>query len=571
MGIEGILVRNYVTSRRPSVERRTAAMLRSYTGIFLNQISDLQMSKSKLAITTPGPQPVLYNKQEVKEKFLDKGLVFTPGAITLDLGRFENSKPEPGEITVQPLGVLSGTSHYPSGIHLSKSAMMMTIRKKKVDKKGSIYETKTEIKRPYLDLMLSLMTKGSVPESLIEELGDFSIRQHAQNVQDEHLDETLGSISVIQEGGAKARVVCSPNAWIQYYCYPYHKYMARVITSIESDESTYGGRSCMIDQVKGAFTVIRQMEQGKDCYCVDLSSATDRFPLSVQQKVCCQLGIPEFAEALNDLKGPYKGLDGSEWTYAQGQPMGLYGSFPLFHITHFALLNGLTKRLGLSGSDNFCVLGDDVVIFDKDLRDAYYNALASMGVATSEAKCYTGNLLEFAGFIISRKENGKINAFRPYKYKRDFEFSSVMNVIHAFGQNVTDWSKSWERSYDLYSKTEGLRSLDLSPLVPQDSMGFSERKSIDSWLPNLLAIISEDPKSCSLDPEGFMVCWEEDFENMLYERDSNRNVSDEEAKTIQGFEPSLYVQQEFDRKKFFSNFWRDNTIRVVNLEDESSS
>jgi len=86
-------------------------------------------------------------------------------------------------------------------------------------------------------------------------------------------------------------------------------------------------------------------------------------------------------------------------------------------------------------------------------------------VPISWHKSYKGNLVEFAGFVITKSRKTWI-AFRPYKGTNGF--SSVLNVVHALGEPVTKWGTYWARARKLYLETLGLRDLDLSPLLHEE-------------------------------------------------------------------------------------------------------
>lgn len=83
------------------------------------------------------------------------------------------------------------------------------------------------------------------------------------------------------------------------------------------------------------------------------------------------------------------------YTWEVGQPLGLGPSFPLFSISHGALLLLLNKG---KWNKAFYVVGDDVIIFDNTLAAAYRKILISWQVPVSERKTFTSSkLAQFAG------------------------------------------------------------------------------------------------------------------------------------------------------------------------------
>jgi hypothetical protein len=467
--------------------------------------------------------------------------------ILLPPNRF-NAKRVEEIIHLDKIQKLSGTSSYPNLFQIPGKDLRET---------------------PYLSLCASLLTKGKVPEALVNKLGDFSIRRNAEIVQNSAGDPTYGRINLIQEAGAKGRVVCSPNAWVQYYCYPYHSYLIQLVANLERGRGYQLGKSCALDQVRGVYTAINRLTNGSFCMGVDLSSATDRFPLEMQQLMCEYLGIPEFGAALEELKGPYKGLDGELWSYGAGQPMGLYGSFPLFHLTHYSLLNGLSYRLGLTGSDNFCVLGDDVLIFDEKLLGLYLKTLEMFGVPVSWNKSFKGNLVEFAGFVIT-KSRDTWTAFRPYKYGNHGDMSSVLNVLHSFGVKTSKWSNYWAKAYQAYIATLGRRCLDLSPIVPEersirkdDSLpGYGEIGSVLNRASYYATTSPDLPLDWIPDAwteDRYALCqtqiskWDHFYEGEAVPTD---RIIDSNT-----YNKELYAQEDKRRKSIYQSLWSDPLIK----------
>jgi hypothetical protein len=274
--------------------------------------------------------------------------------------------------------------------------------------------------------------------------------------------KTPGRIAIIQEGGCKARLVAVPNAWLQLFFEPLHRSLDQLVQSISNSASH--------DQNRGAYFIKSGLEEGKTLYGFDLSSATDRFPLYLQQQVLKGLGLSVFSDALSKVCHNWiSPVEGDErWNYTVGQPMGLYGSFPLFHLTHLILLEVLTE---LSNADPQCylVLGDDVIINNLDVARRYQTALFKLGVEVSAAKTLTSSLVsEFAGFL-GIKTKGSATVFRPYKYK-DLKTGvhSPVNLIYSMGRMVKTLGPFWCGKFEQFTNTLGWRNPDLSPLISND-------------------------------------------------------------------------------------------------------
>lgn len=554
-GLEGDMVRRWAHLSKPSKLRRMAVAFRSYTAIRLTNASPAQIAKAKKAITEPGTPCSCTPHTPVDFDRIRGGFHNRKNVLTLSpFGKRVNPQDMQRGIQFDHLGRLSGTSSYP---HLLK------------------IPSKDIQSNPFMSLCASMVTKGKVPTSLLEKLGDVSMRRSAEEYQKDWGDPTFGRITVIQEGGAKGRVVCSPNAWVQFYCHPYHRYLMTLVQALETKSpptcpGLVYGRSCALDQVSGVDLALSRLNNGSFCQSVDLSSATDRFPLWLQQATCDELGIPEYASALEELKGPYWGPDGEMWSYGAGQPMGLYGSFPLFHLTHFMLLNGLSYKLGLRpDGENFCVLGDDVLIFDQDLLESYLWTLERLKVPISWHKSYGGNLVEFAGFLIT-KSSGTWTAFRPYKYGVHGEMSSVLNVLHSCGAAVREWSNYWTKAFEIYQRTQGLRFLDLSPLLPEEP-----DIRLDEGLPGLSYFGSVFSRLAYYDtqrggPQPDLSGWVQDryklcqteiseWDPYYFGEAQPEDIVFDNAR----FDPKLYTEQDMARKRsLYQMFWSDPVVKA---------
>jgi hypothetical protein len=114
----------------------------------------------------------------------------------------------------------------------------------------------------------------------------------------------------------------------------------------------------------------------------------------------------------------------SKWKYAVGQPMGLYGSFNLFALTHHLLLRAIHREVdkprrliqAITGKkqpeliDNkltgistkpWRILGDDIVVGCKRVAHYYERVMGDLGVDISVLKSNVSNrLAQFAGKVV---------------------------------------------------------------------------------------------------------------------------------------------------------------------------
>jgi hypothetical protein len=304
----------------------------------------------------------------------------------------------------------------------------------------------------------------------------------------------LGRIQVLQEQGCKARVVFQPTARIQFAMRPLHKVLADFI------ERKFNKESCVRNQVKGIYAALELLEDGKDVYSVDLSSATDRFPRSITLSLLDAMGLQKYSQIVTQIcmeNFPVAGHDGMFLKYATGQPMGLYGSFPMFHMSNL-LVADYAKRLVINRpgrhakptsfrDGSFCkVLGDDIILPDADIAAMYRDIMNALGVDISVNKSFSGKVAEFAGFIALPLREGRYTAFRPYKVPDGSKITNPLEFLHGLGVKCTSLGPYWKRMFTAYSRTLGDRDLSLEPLVPDDDRPKVFPKGNSRWM-NALA------------------------------------------------------------------------------------
>jgi len=203
-----------------------------------------------------------------------------------------------------------------------------------------------------------------------------------------------GEIHFLQEPGGKLRSIASPFRIHQEALRPFGSELYRLIRSLPWD--------CTFDQTKAIPIIQSHLAKGGQVHSVDLSNATDHFPLSIQETVLRTIFFKEDWDHIDLFvkisRGEWKSELGLlKWT--KGQPLGLYPSFASFTLTHGLLL------LHLAGGDyhsQFFVVGDDVVILEKALFDRYVSMLDRMSCPWSSDKSIESNkLAEFTGKIIT--------------------------------------------------------------------------------------------------------------------------------------------------------------------------
>jgi hypothetical protein len=214
----------------------------------------------------------------------------------------------------------------------------------------------------------------------------------------------VGTISFIQEPGYKLRAVANPCGLVQSALEPLKEEARCAIELIPED--------CTFDQEKGVKWCQKQLGQGHQLFSVDLTDATNLFPLEVQMAALEAYKLTDISRAqegridlVDDLIAMFKHYSRSPWrlpngetlVFTKGQPLGLGPSFFVFALAHNALL------YALGGQGKYVILGDDIVIKGKVLYDKYMLALSEMGCKVSQDKTIASSIVaEFASRLILR-------------------------------------------------------------------------------------------------------------------------------------------------------------------------
>lgn len=201
-----------------------------------------------------------------------------------------------------------------------------------------------------------------------------------------------GEVHFIQEPGFKLRSVASPYRIHQLALLPLKNALKRVVKSLPWD--------CTHDQLKGVPNIQAALAAGRTVHSVDLTSATDYFPLDLQYLVLVSIfgKIPDVELFRSVSRLTWKSELG-DVIWKRGQPLGLNPSFFAFTLTHGVLLNWLLRK---EWEGEYYVLGDDIIILDDALHERYISTLKRLGCPYSTEKSLTSaKLAEFAGKVIT--------------------------------------------------------------------------------------------------------------------------------------------------------------------------
>jgi hypothetical protein len=199
-----------------------------------------------------------------------------------------------------------------------------------------------------------------------------------------------------KKGTVKRRPVAVPNRFLQMGMAPCADFLDTILRRLPND--------CTFDQGK-MDTKIANRVTNPNLYVgsVDLSQATDNLPLKWGKDIWEALYRSRSSAVVNDSWDLFVQASEANWLngnhlsrWTVGQPLGCLPSFRVLALTHNLFLESLSLFLGF-GHSPYCILGDDLLVFNKKLRKAYIREFSSRGIPLSIHKSYEGELVEFAG------------------------------------------------------------------------------------------------------------------------------------------------------------------------------
>lgn len=222
----------------------------------------------------------------------------------------------------------------------------------------------------------------------------------------------LGALAVKVEPG-KMRVFAMVDSLTQWLLYPLHRYIFDKVLRLIPQDGTF-------EQIAPVQRLIalKQADRDRRIWSFDLSAATDRIPVILQELLLGVLTTFEFAKhwriilcnreykippELVKQEGWPRRKDGSVMApsirYEVGQPMGAYSSWAMLALVHHAMVQWAAKKAGIRGwFKQYAVLGDDLVIGHYQVAHHYLSLCQTIGVDVNLSKSIiSDNLsLEFA-------------------------------------------------------------------------------------------------------------------------------------------------------------------------------
>jgi len=236
----------------------------------------------------------------------------------------------------------------------------------------------------------------------------------------------VGTISYLQEAGYKLRAVANPTRVLQHSLQPLKGLLEFILRTIPED--------CTFNQEFGVEWCKDQLRRGKTLHSIDLSDATNLFPLELQLEVLEKIEFliddqdlrDSFREWRNIFRAaaiaPWRLPNGNTLRFSKGQPLGLGPSFFLFSLSHHIIL------YSLAGKRKYVILGDDIVISDRSIAEEYRKVMKEIGCVISQDKSISSNSLgEFASRLVT-----PTGVLRQWKW-REITRTNVIDICRNIG------------------------------------------------------------------------------------------------------------------------------------------
>jgi hypothetical protein len=219
----------------------------------------------------------------------------------------------------------------------------------------------------------------------------------------------LGRLTALNTDGAgKRRIIAITDFWTQTVFRPFHDALFRTLKLIEQDGT--------FDQWKPIEKwVLPRIRLGFPAFSFDLTAATDRLPILLQEQIFALVFGPRLAKLWAGLLDRDWWFQGVPVRYAVGQPMGALSSWAMLAISHHVIVQLAAQRAGWTVWFPFyALLGDDIVICDEAVAEHYLSLIRTLGVPINMSKSLVSEtgFLEFAKRWVSGTR-GEMSAIGP--------------------------------------------------------------------------------------------------------------------------------------------------------------
>jgi len=193
----------------------------------------------------------------------------------------------------------------------------------------------------------------------------------------------------VKDPEAKLRIIAISDYYTQLFLKPIHNIILFILR----------GSFNICDRTFTQDPMHKWEENEHSFWSLDLSSATDRFPIDLQRRLLVRIFNEKFAHSWSYLLSNRKFTtpNGGTVKYSTGQPMGTYSSWAVFTLTHHLVVHYCAFLEGYKDFNQYIILGDDIVIKNDKVAKRYIDIISLLGVEVSLNKTHVSkDTYEFA-------------------------------------------------------------------------------------------------------------------------------------------------------------------------------
>jgi len=233
--------------------------------------------------------------------------------------------------------------------------------------------------------------------------------------------KTLGKISFVKDPECKLRIIAISDYYSQLFLKPIHSIIMNKLHNIKMDRTYTQDPHSNWD-----------LNNSEKFWSLDLSSATDRFPVELQKRLLARIFHMELAQSWQSILNSrwFSTPEGNMLKYSTGQPMGTYSSWSVFTLTHHLVVYYCAHLCGLKNFDQYMILGDDIVIKNDAVAEAYIKVIKGLGVELSLQKTHVSkDTYEFAKRWIQPNKSREITGLPLGGLLRNFNNPYIIFTI----------------------------------------------------------------------------------------------------------------------------------------------
>jgi len=255
----------------------------------------------------------------------------------------------------------------------------------------------------------------------------------------------FGKLALKWEAAGKVRVFAMVDYWTHLILRPFHRVLFKILRAHPCDAT--------FDQLGK----VKEFQQRNYRYfaSIDLKSATDLIPIELYISCFSSFTSPSHAKAwaylLTERKyylptklttGEFTGIP---FKYGRGQPMGALSSWAALAVVHHFLVYLSAVRANIVNFQDYLVLGDDLVIANRDVAREYISLCEELEIPIGAAKSFQSEtFFQFASQDCLGQDN-----ISPISLK---EVLSVAGYSQYFGKEF-NLSKALEFTRRLTGKS----------------------------------------------------------------------------------------------------------------------